>query len=75
MYEDDNSTEDIILVTTIRADSLTGFISIESPLGKAMLGKKVGDRVLVEVNSDVSYYVVIEKIEKYDDSDDEISSY
>ena len=75
LYEDDNSTEDIILVTTIRADSLTGFISIESPLGKAMLGKKVGDRVLVEVNSDVSYYVVIEKIEKYDDSDDEISSY
>ncbi|MGN0317367.1 MAG: GreA/GreB family elongation factor [Lachnospira sp.] len=74
-YEDDGSTETIKLVTTIRSDSLEGFISIESPLGKAILGHKVGDRVLVEVNADVSYYVTIKNILNTDDSEDKISSY
>ena len=75
MYEDDESTEEIKLVTTIRADSLSGLVSIESPLGKAILGKKVGDRVLVEVNANVQYYVIIRNIINTDDSDDKISSY
>lgn len=75
MYEDDESTEEIKLVTTIRADSLSGLISIESPLGKAILGKKVGDRVLVEVNANMKYYVTIKKIINTDDSEDKISSY
>lgn len=74
-YEDDNSTEVIKLVTTVRGDSLEGYISIESPLGKAVLGHKVGDRVLVEVNDRVSYYVIIKSIEKTDDSSDTILSY
>ena len=46
-YEDDETTEKIKLVTTVRGDSLEGLISIESPLGKAILGHKVGDRVLL----------------------------
>ena len=74
-YEDDNSTEVIKLVTTVRGDSLEGYISIESPLGKAILGHKVGDRVLVEVNDKVQYYVTIKSIEKTDDSGDAIQSY
>ncbi len=74
-YEDDNSTEVIKLVTTVRGDSLEGYISIESPLGKAVLGHKVGDRVLVQVNDRVSYYVSIKSIEKTDDSNDTIQSY
>lgn len=74
-YEDDESTEKIKLVTTVRGDSLEGFISIESPLGKALLGHKVGDRVLVEVNDSVKYYVVIKAIENSDDSDDKIQPY
>jgi len=74
-YEDDNSTEVIKLVTTVRGDSLEGYISIESPLVKAILGHKVGDRVLVEVNDKVQYYVVIKSIEKTDDSGDTIQSY
>ncbi|MBQ4283511.1 MAG: GreA/GreB family elongation factor [Lachnospira sp.] len=74
-YEDDNSTEVIKLVTTVRGDSLEGYISIESPLGKAVLGHKVGDRVLVQVNDRVSYYVIIKSIEKTDDSNDTIQSY
>lgn len=74
-YEDDETTEEIKLVTTVRGDSLEGLISIESPLGKAILGHKVGDRVLVEVNSNVSYYIVIKSIKKTDDSSDKIQSY
>ena len=74
-YEDDGSTERIKLVTTVRGDSLEGLISIESPLGKALLGHKVGDRVLVEVNDSVKYYVVIKAIENSADSDDKIQPY
>ena len=74
-YEDDESTERIKLVTTVRGDSLEGLISIESPLGKALLGHKVGERVLVEVNDSVKYYVVIKAIENSDDSDDKIQPY
>ena len=66
-YEDDETTEKIKLVTTVRGDSLEGLISIESPLGKALLGHKAGDRVLIEVNSSVSYYVRIKSIENSDD--------
>lgn len=56
-------------------DSLSGMISIESPLGKALLGHKKGDRVLVQVNPQVEYYVVIKSISNTDDSDDSITSY
>ena len=73
--EDDETTEKIKLVTTVRGDSLEGLISIESPLGKALLGHKAGDRVLIEVNSSVSYYVRIKSIENSDDSTDEIQPY
>lgn len=75
MYEDDESTETIKIVTTIRAYSLSGMISIESPLGKALLGHKKGDRVLVQVNPQVEYYVIIKDISNTDDSDDNITSY
>ena len=75
LYEDDESTETIKIVTTIRADSLSGMISIESPLGKALLGHKKGDRVLVQVNPQVEYYVVIKSISNTDDSDDSITNY
>lgn len=75
LYEDDKNTEEIKLVTTVRGDSLEGYISIESPLGKAVLGHKVGDRVKVEVNSQISYWIQILSIEKTDDSTDQIQSY
>ncbi|MDO5403741.1 MAG: transcription elongation factor GreA [Eubacteriales bacterium] len=75
LYEDDNTTEEIKLVTTVRGDSLEGYISIESPLGKAVLGHKAGDRVLVEVNPQISYWVQITSIVNTDDTDDQIQSY
>lgn len=69
-YEEDDETSTIRLVTTLRNDVLTGNISKESPLGQAIFGKKVGDRVLVQVNEKVSYHVIIKSVKKGSDDPD-----
>lgn len=75
-FEDDAETEEYKLITTVRENSLQGLISIESPLGKAILGHKVNDRVYVKVREDYGYYVVIKAINKTtEDSNDRIRSY
>ena len=75
-FEDDNLTEKYKLVTTVRGNSLEGLISTESPLGKALMGHKVNDRVYVEVNPGVGYYVVIKSIENtIDDGSDKLRSF
>ena len=75
-YEDEDETEEVKIVTSIRGNSLEGRISIESPLGKALLGHKVGDRVTVQVNENYSYDIVIRAVEKgQDDASLPISSY
>ena len=61
--------------TIISEDSADDEAGIESPLGKAILGHKAGDRVEVVVNSNVSYFIDILAIENTDDSDDDIMSY
>lgn len=72
-FEEDDEVETFRIVTTVRGDSLNGLISVESPIGKAIYGKKVGDRVKVKVNEDYEYYVVIRSIENtVDDSQDKI---
>ena len=72
-FEDEDETETYKLVTSIRGNSMKGMISIESPLGKAIRGHKVGDRVLVKINENAGYYVEINAISKEnDDSQDEI---
>ena len=72
-FEDEDETETYKLVTSIRGNSMKGMISIESPLGKAIRGHKVGDRVLVKINENAGYYVEIKAISKEnDDSQDEI---
>ena len=58
----------IQIVTTLRQNALLGFVSKESPLGSAVMGKRVGDRVLVKVNEIMSYYVKILEIEKGEDN-------
>lgn len=76
LFVDDNEVEKYKIVTPIREDSLNGLISNESPVGKAVMGHKVGDRVLVQVNDKVSYYVEIKSIDKStDDVNDKIRSY
>ncbi len=75
-FVDEGETEDYRIVTTVRGDSLHHLISIESPLGKALMGHKVGDLVTVNGNANVSYDVIIKKIDKTsDDSEDRIRSY
>ena len=64
------------IVTTLRQDALKGLISKESPVGKALLGRRVGDRAEVAVSPEMKYFVEIRAIEKgHDDENMEISSY
>ena len=74
--EESKEDETYRLVTSIRGNSLSGLISTESPIGKAILGHKVGDRVEIKVSDDFSYYVVIRKIDKTEsEADDKIRSF
>ena len=67
---------EIQIVTTLRQDVLKGLVSKESPVGKALIGHQVGDRVQVEVNPNMKYFVEIRAIEKgRDDENMEINSY
>lgn len=64
------------IVTTLRQDALQGRISKESPVGKALLGKRVGERTLVRVNDNLHYYLEVRSIRKgEDDTSMAISSY
>lgn len=75
-FEDDDETETYRLVTSVRGNSLQGLISIESPLGKAIKGHKVGDRVFVNTNGNAGYYIKIQKIENTtDDTQDTLRKY
>ena len=74
--EEDDCEETVRIATSLRRDPFQNIISKESPLGSAIMGKRVGDRVEVKVNPDYSYYVVIKKIEKGTDDDNlEIRKY
>lgn len=66
MSEDDE-TEIIQVVTTVRCDPMHGLISKESPFGKQVLGKKVGDSFTVQVNESYSYRAEIRSIIKSED--------
>ena len=67
--EEDDEEQEIRLVTTLRLNALKGLISKESPLGAAIAGRKVGDRVFVEVSAGNGYHVVIRSIEKSEDDE------
>ena len=74
--EDDDEIETYRLVTSVRGSSINGLISIESPIGKAILGHRVNDRVYVKVNEDYGYYVVIRSIvNTQNDEEDKIRSF
>ena len=57
-------TQTVRIATALRQDAMHGIISKESPVGRALLGRREGERVLVEVSPTVSYYVEIRKITK-----------
>ena len=75
-FEDDDEVETYRLVTSVRSNSMEGKISIESPLGKAIKGRKTGDRIFVKTSENAGYYVEIRKIDKTtDDSNDHLRKY
>lgn len=74
--EEDDEEQTIQLVTTLRQNALKGLISKESPVGKAVMGHKTGERVTVQVNESYSYDIVIRAVQKgTDDESLPISSY
>lgn len=73
--EEDDEEEVYKLVTAVRGNSLKGYVTIDSPLGRAILGHKEGDRVTVRVSDSYSYDLIIRKIENTGDDGDELRSY
>ena len=65
--EDDDEDETYQIVTTVRQDALRGRISKESPVGRALLGKRVGERFHIQVNDQYGYDAVVKAIEKGQD--------
>ena len=59
---EDDEEEVYTLVTPIRADSLHNIVSIESPIGRALLHRHVGDTVTIHVSDSYSYRAEIRKI-------------
>ncbi len=57
--EEFNEDVEYRVVGSAEADPLGGFISDESPIGKALLGKKAGDRVVVEAPAGELVYNII----------------
>lgn len=73
--EDDDCEEEYKIVTTVRCDVLNNMISIESPMGKALLKHKSGDRVYIAIDDKNGYYAQIREIRKSDDESENISKF
>ena len=74
-FEEDDEVERYKLVTSIRGNSMENRISIESPIGKALKGHKVGDKVEVKVTENYSYILEIRSIRKTGEEDEEIRGF
>lgn len=75
-FPEDDEEETFKIVTSIRGNSLTGYISTESPVGKAIFGHRVGETVKVKVNDNYSYDVEIREIvNSTDDEEDKIRGF
>lgn len=76
LVEEDNSIETYKIVTAMRCNSLEGLVSVESPVGRALMGHKAGERVYVKVNESYGYYLVIRSIKNTeDDGTDKLRSF
>ena len=63
----EGETDKFSFVTTVLVDTMQNRVSIESPLGKALLGHKKGERVYIPVNAQYGYYVEIKEIDPFDE--------
>lgn len=74
--EDEGVTETYQIVTTMRQNILEGLVSRESPIGKAMLGRKIGERFYIPVSESYGYYGQVKAVEKQaDDGSIPLSGY
>lgn len=71
LYCEDDDEVETYHCNFCKRSSLNGLISIESPIGKALLGHKEGERVYIKVNDDFGYYVVIRKVIKTESEEDD----
>ena len=74
-FEEDDEIEKYKLVTSIRGNSMENRISIDSPIGMALKGHKIGDRVEVKVNDSYSYFLEIRSIDKTHSEEEEIRGF
>ena len=74
-FEEDDEVETFKIVTTVRGNSLKNLVSTESPIGKAVLGHKVGDRVYIEINATTGYYVEIKSIRPAEGEEEELRKF
>ena len=58
-FEEDDEVDEFKIVTKVRGNSIKNLVSTESPIGRAVMGHKVGDKVWVEINANAGYYVEI----------------
>lgn len=56
----DGKTKQFQVVGTVEADPLSGKISDESPIGKALLGKKLGESVEIITPAETATYKIVE---------------
>lgn len=68
-FEDDDEDVEYLISTTLRRNPNENIISKESPLGKALMGKRVGDRLEVKINASSGYYIVVKNITKGTDDE------
>ena len=66
LFEEDDEEDVFIISTSVRTDATKNIISKDSPLGAAIFGKKIRDRIFVNVSEEVKYHVVIKEIQKAD---------
>lgn len=64
---EDDCEEQVRIVTTLRRDPFQNIISKESPLGRALMGRRVGERVTVAVSAEYGYDIEIRAIQKGED--------
>lgn len=56
--EVDGQTDEFTIVGTLETNPDRGKISSESPIGKALLGHKVGEKVVISSPTEVTYKIV-----------------
>ena len=56
----DTMSKEFQVVGTVEADPLSGKISDESPIGQALLGKKLGEAVEIKTPSETTTYKIVE---------------